>query len=82
MYFQWVGIWKAHQVGIRNGNYDLQRDCLASAALLYASVGKNNYTTAIAHHFSTLAKYSKLNQTLCEVNAFKLHSNNSNNDSS
>ena len=52
--------------------------CLVSAVPLYASAGKNNYTTAIAHHLSTLVKYPKLNQTLREIGTFKLSSNNGN----
>ncbi|RHZ57214.1 hypothetical protein Glove_392g9 [Diversispora epigaea] len=78
LYFQWAGIWKAHRIGIRNGNHNLQSNCLASAAPLFASAGKHNYTTAIAHHLSTLAKYPKLNQKLQEVGAFKLIPNNEN----
>ncbi|RHZ52596.1 hypothetical protein Glove_460g64 [Diversispora epigaea] len=71
-----AGIWKAHKIGIRIGNHDLQRDCLASAASLFASAGKNNYTTAITHYLSILAKYPRLDQTLHEVGAFKLPSDN------
>ncbi|RHZ53528.1 hypothetical protein Glove_441g111 [Diversispora epigaea] len=69
-------IWKAYKIGIRIENHDLQRDCLVSAASLFASTGKNNYTTAIAHYFSALAKYPKLDQTLHEIGAFKLPSDN------
>ncbi|RHZ51446.1 hypothetical protein Glove_478g13 [Diversispora epigaea] len=76
LYFKWAGIWKAHKIGIRIGNHDLQRNCLASAAPLFASAGKNNYTTAIAHYLSTLAKYPKLDRTLHEIGAFKLPSDN------
>ncbi|RHZ77312.1 hypothetical protein Glove_181g50 [Diversispora epigaea] len=76
------GIWKAHRIGIRNGNHNLQRNCLSAAALLFASVGKNNYTTSIIHYLSTLAKYLKLNQILQEVGAFKLSTNNNNKNSS
>ncbi|RHZ87427.1 hypothetical protein Glove_35g41 [Diversispora epigaea] len=67
-----------HRIGIRNGNHNLQSNCLASAAPLFASAGKHNYTTAIAHHLSTLAKYPKLNQKLQEVGVFKLIPNNEN----
>ncbi|RHZ47541.1 hypothetical protein Glove_578g18 [Diversispora epigaea] len=37
-------IWKAHKIGIRIGNHDLQKNTLAAAASLFPSVEKANYT--------------------------------------
>lgn len=72
MYYKWAGIWKAHRMGMRVGNFDLQRNSLAAAGPLYASAAKCNYTTAIAHFLSTIAAYPKLEEKLRYCNAFKI----------
>ncbi|CAB4433302.1 unnamed protein product [Rhizophagus irregularis] len=48
LYYRWAGIWKAHKMGMRIGNFSIQKDSLAAAAPLFASAAKSNYTTAIA----------------------------------
>ncbi|RHZ90195.1 hypothetical protein Glove_4g21 [Diversispora epigaea] len=35
LYYQWVGIWKAHKIGMRIGNHNLQRDTLVAASPLF-----------------------------------------------
>src|SRR5436190_5639408 len=57
---------------MRIGNYNLQRDALATASSLFPSAGKSNYAVAIAQHLSTLIKYSKLNEILQYVRAFRI----------
>src|ERR1044072_461665 len=72
MYYKWAGIWKAHRIGMRIGNFDLQRNSLSAAGPLYASAAKFNYTTAIAHFLSTIAAYPKLEEKLRYCSAFKI----------
>ncbi|EXX53794.1 uncharacterized protein OCT59_002932 [Rhizophagus irregularis] len=75
LYYQWAGIWKAYQIGMRIGNHNLQRDALAAASPLFPSAGKSNYAVAIAQHLSTLTKYPKLNEILQHVGAFRIPKN-------
>ncbi|GBC23677.1 uncharacterized protein OCT59_011254 [Rhizophagus irregularis] len=75
LYYQWAGIWKAHRIGMRIGNHNLQRDALAAALPLFPSAGKSNYAVAIAQHLSTLTKYPKLNEILQHVGAFRIPKN-------
>ena len=72
MFYKWAGIWKAHRIGMRVGNFDLQQNSLLAAAPLYASTAKSNYTTAIAHFLSTIAAHPKLEEKLRYYNAFKI----------
>ncbi|CAB4381848.1 unnamed protein product [Rhizophagus irregularis] len=72
LYYQWAGIWKAHWMGIRIGNFDLQRDSLSAAGPLYASAAKSNYTTAIAHFLATIAAHPQLEEKLRYCGAFKI----------
>ncbi|GES89920.1 hypothetical protein GLOIN_2v1482460 [Rhizophagus clarus] len=60
LYYKWTGIWKAHRIGMRVGNFGLQRDSLSAAGPLYASAAKSNYTTAIAHFLATIAAHPQL----------------------
>ncbi|PKY54052.1 hypothetical protein RhiirA4_472632 [Rhizophagus irregularis] len=53
-----------HLIGIRIDNYELQRDSLTAFALLFPAVGKNNYTTSVAHFLSILKKYPNLKRKL------------------
>ena len=59
-----AGMWKAHWIGMRIGNHNLQCDALAAASPLFPSASKSNYALAIAQHLSTLTKYPKLNEIL------------------
>ena len=72
MYYKWAGIWKAHRIGIRVGNFGLQRDSLSAAGPLYASAAKSNYTTAIAHFLATIAAHPQLEEKLSHCSAFKI----------
>jgi len=78
LYYKWAGIWKAHRIGMRIGNFGLQRDSLSAAGPLYASAAKSNYTTAIAHFLSTIAAHPQLEEKLNHCSAFKIpHDNDS-----
>ena len=57
LYYKWAGIWKMHRMGMRVGNFGLQRNFLSAAAPLYANAAKSNYTTAIAHYLSIIAAH-------------------------
>ncbi|GBC39514.2 hypothetical protein GLOIN_2v1480545 [Rhizophagus irregularis DAOM 181602=DAOM 197198] len=72
LYYRWAGIWKAHKMGMRIGNFSIQKDSLAAAAPLFASAAKSNYTTAIAHYLSTLAAFPQLEEKLRCVGSFKI----------
>ncbi|PKC57836.1 hypothetical protein RhiirA1_471868 [Rhizophagus irregularis] len=72
LYYKWAGIWKAHRMGMRVGNFGLQRDSLSAAGPLYASAAKSNYTTAIAHFLATIAAHPQLEEKLNHCSAFKI----------
>ena len=72
LYYRWTGIWKAHKIGMRIGNFNMQKDTLAAAGPLFASAAKSNYTTAITHFLATIATYSQLNKKLCYAGSFKI----------
>ena len=43
LYYKWAGIWKMYRMGMRIGNFGLQRNSLSAAAPLYASAAKSNH---------------------------------------
>src|SRR2546429_4747634 len=59
-------------MGMRIGNFDLQRNALSAAGPLYASAAKSNYTTAIAHFLATIAAHPQLEEKLRCCGAFKI----------
>lgn len=59
-------------MGMRIGNFGLQRNSLSAAASLYASAAKSNYTTAIAHYLSIIAAHPKLEERLNYCGTFKI----------
>jgi len=59
-------------MGMRIGNFGLQRNSLSAAAPLYASAAKSNYTTAITHYLSIIAAHPKLEERLNYCDAFKI----------
>jgi hypothetical protein len=63
-YYKYFTMWKSHLIGIRIGNYGLQRDSLTAFAPLFPAAGKNNYTTSVAHFLSILKKYPNLEKKL------------------
>lgn len=80
-YYRWAGIWKAHRMGICIENFGIQKNSLATAAPLFASAAKSNYTTAIAHFLSTIAAHPQLEKKLNHVGSFKIPHKNEENDS-
>src|SRR3954454_5734513 len=59
-------------MGMRVGNFNIQKNSLAAAAPLFASAAKYNYTTAIAHYLSTIAAHPQLEEKLHYVSSFKI----------
>ncbi|RHZ48801.1 hypothetical protein Glove_541g10 [Diversispora epigaea] len=72
LYYKWASIFKAHRVGIRVGNYQLQKNALACFAGLFASAGKSNYSTSVAQYLGILAQYPKLEKKLECVSSIKI----------
>ncbi|GBB89175.1 hypothetical protein RclHR1_15870002 [Rhizophagus clarus] len=82
LYYRWAGIWKVYKMGIRVGNFGIQKDFLAAAEPLFASAAKSNYTTAIAHYLSIIAAHPQLEEKLHYVGSFKiLHEKNEDSNS-
>ncbi len=65
-------------MGIRVGNFDLQRDSLSAVELLYTSAAKSNYTIAIAYFLAIIAAYSQLKEKLRYCNTYKIPYNTNN----
>ena len=59
-------------MGIRVGNFDLQRNSLTAAASLFASAAKSNYTTAIAHFLAIIEAHPQLKERLHYCGTFKI----------
>ena len=71
-YYKWASIFKAHRVGIRVGNYQLQKNALSCFAGLFASAGKSNYSVSVAQYLGILAQYLKLEEKLKCVASIKI----------
>ena len=65
-------MWKAHFIGIRIGNHDMQRVGLSAFSALFPSAGKNNYSKSVAHYLAILATYPQLEKKLCHVPSVNL----------
>jgi hypothetical protein len=46
-YFKWAGWWKAHRIGIRMGNFEMQHESLSAFAPLFPIAGKLNYASLV-----------------------------------
>ncbi|RHZ81047.1 hypothetical protein Glove_126g4 [Diversispora epigaea] len=75
LYYQWAGIFKAHRIGIRIGNYDLQKSALAAFSGLFASAGKSHYTSSVCHFFGILTKFPQLEYKLNCVASIRIDDN-------
>ncbi|RGB21979.1 hypothetical protein C1646_776883 [Rhizophagus diaphanus] len=74
-YYQWVGIFKAYRIGIRVGNYDLQKNALAAFGSLFASAAKTRYASSVCHFLGILEKFSKLENKLRYAASIKIDNN-------
>jgi hypothetical protein len=75
LYYQWAGIFKAHRIGIRVGNYDLQKNALAAFSGLFASAAKTRYASSVCHFIGLLAKFPKLEKKLHHAASIKIDNN-------
>ncbi|RHZ56362.1 hypothetical protein Glove_402g38 [Diversispora epigaea] len=73
LYYQWAGIFKAHRIGIRVGNYNLQKSALAAFSGLFASAGKSRYASSVCHFFNILTKFPQLENKLRCVASIKIN---------
>jgi hypothetical protein len=64
LYYEWTGIFIAHRLGIRTGNFNLQKHCLEAFSPLFPVAGKINYMKSVAHYLTILAQYPKLEERL------------------
>ncbi|RHZ51571.1 hypothetical protein Glove_476g74 [Diversispora epigaea] len=69
----WAGIFKAHRIGIRVGNYNLQKSALAAFSGLFASAGKSRYASSVCHFFNILTKFPQLENKLRCVASIKIN---------
>ena len=58
------GIFIAHRLEIRTGNFNLQKHCLAAFSPLFPVAGKVNYMKSVAHYLTILAQYPKLEESI------------------
>ncbi|GBC30322.2 hypothetical protein GLOIN_2v1785590 [Rhizophagus irregularis DAOM 181602=DAOM 197198] len=72
LYYKWASIFKAHRVGIRVGNYKLQKNALSCFAGLFTSAGKSNYSSSVTQYLGMLAQYPKLEEKLECVSSVKI----------
>jgi hypothetical protein len=62
LFFCWAGLWKAHKIGIRTGNFDMQHKSLKAFAPLFPIAGKYNYTRSVVYYLAELEKHPQLQQ--------------------
>ena len=72
LYYKWASIFKAHRIGIRVGNYKLQKNALACFAGLFASAGKSNYSVSVTQYLGILAQFPKLEEKLEYASSVKI----------
>ena len=71
LYFKWAGWWKAHRIGIRMGNFEMQHESLSAFAPLFPVAGKLNYASSVTFFLAHLAKHPELKELLkhaCSIN--------------
>ncbi|RHZ60918.1 hypothetical protein Glove_350g163 [Diversispora epigaea] len=71
LYFTWMGLLKAHKVGIQTGNYDWQFKVLSTFAPLFLASGKSRYVESVTRFLTQLNQDPELQAILhlaCSVN--------------
>ena len=71
-YYRWVGYWKAHKIGIRRGNFDLQIACLAAFAPLFPITGKFRYAESVTIYLGKLHQDPEFCKRLHQVPSINL----------
>lgn len=76
-FYCWAGFWKGHKVGIRNGDAELQIQCLSAFAPLFPVTGKSNYARSTVHFLAILAKHPRIYTSMKYGASVNLSQNNS-----
>jgi hypothetical protein len=71
-YYRWAGYWKAHKIGIRRGNFDLQVACLAAFAPLFPATGRFRYAESVAIFLGNLHTDPEFRKRLLQVPSVNL----------
>lgn len=71
-YYRWAGYWKAHKVGIRRGDFDLQIACLAAFAPLFPVTGCFRYAESVATFLGNLHQDPEFQKRLFKVPSVNL----------
>ncbi|UZO19766.1 uncharacterized protein OCT59_011037 [Rhizophagus irregularis] len=72
LFYNWAGLFIAHRIGIRIGNFNIQKNTLAAFSPLLPSAGKSNYAQSVSHFFGILEQYPKLEEKLQVAGSFKV----------
>ncbi|PKK56363.1 hypothetical protein RhiirC2_800183 [Rhizophagus irregularis] len=64
-----------HRIGIRVGNYNLQKNALAAFGGLFASAAKTRYASSVCHFLGILEKFPKLEDKLRYATSIKIDNN-------
>ena len=72
LFFCWTGLWKAHKIGIRIGNFEMQLHSLCAFAPLFPVTGKSNYARSVAFYLSYLHEEPALRELLQYVASVNL----------
>jgi hypothetical protein len=60
LFWKWTGLWKAHKMGIRLGNFDVQMHALKAFAPLFPVAGKLNYASSVCKFLAEIDKDPQL----------------------
>src|SRR5207244_11185689 len=71
-YWKWASLWKAHKLGIRTGNWDMQIESLSAFAPLFPVAGKSNYSISVCHFLATIDENPQLASILRYVSSINL----------
>lgn len=72
LFYNWVGLFIAHRIGIWIGNFNIQKNTLAAFSPLLSLARKSNYTQSVSHFFGILEQYPKLEEKLQVAESFKV----------
>lgn len=71
-FWKWTSLWRAHKLGIRTGNWDLQIESLSAFAPLFAVAGKFNYAFSVCHFLAVIDERPQLASILRHVSSVNL----------
>ncbi|RGB39829.1 hypothetical protein C1646_754071 [Rhizophagus diaphanus] len=65
-------VWIIKLIWVSVGNFNIQKNTLATFSPLLPSAGKSNYTQSVSHFFGILEQYPKLEEKLQVAGSFKV----------